>query len=69
MRVFNPSRLSLARKRRGLTKRRLAERAGVTERILHSYEAGGAEPSDATLEKLADVLVFPLTFFGADDLL
>src|SRR5688500_14942330 len=65
--MYNPSRLALARRRRGLTKRKLADLAGVTSRSITAFEAG-SEPSAATLEKLAQALRFPTSFFVASDL-
>lgn len=65
--MFNPLRLSLARKRRGMKKRELAERIGVTERSVSSYEAGSQEPESNTLNKLSETLRFPEAFFFGDD--
>ncbi len=66
--MFNPSRLVLARKRRGMTKRGLAERVGLTDRSITAFESGAAEPSDPTLLRIAEVLTFPVSFFSASDL-
>ncbi len=65
---FTPSRLVLARKRRGLTKKELATRAGLSVRILTSYEAGEKVPSLLSLRKIAQVLAFPIGFFSGRDL-
>jgi Zn-dependent peptidase ImmA (M78 family)/DNA-binding XRE family transcriptional regulator len=65
---FNPSRLVVARKRRGFTKKRLAEQAEVSTRVLNDYENSMFEPTPATLERIADVLEFPVTFFGGPDI-
>lgn len=65
--MFNPLRLSLARKRRGMKKRELAKRVGVTERSVSSYEAGSQEPESSTLKKISEVLRFPEAFFLGDD--
>ena len=65
---MNPSRLVLARKRRGLTKIALASRVDLTPRSLSSYESGAACPSPQTLEALADALRFPVSFFLRPDL-
>jgi Zn-dependent peptidase ImmA (M78 family)/transcriptional regulator with XRE-family HTH domain len=64
---FNFSRLVAARQRAKLTKRELAARAGLTERSLAHYEAG-RQPSAAALEKLSQVLGFPIGFFFGPDL-
>jgi Zn-dependent peptidase ImmA (M78 family)/DNA-binding XRE family transcriptional regulator len=60
---FMPARLTLARERRGMTKRQLAERAELSDRIIKSYEAGAARPTFETLQSLSQVLGFPLQFF------
>jgi Zn-dependent peptidase ImmA (M78 family) len=64
---FKPSRLVVARKRRGITKKHLAEAAEVSTRVLSDYESAMFEPTAATLERIADVLEFPVAFFGGDD--
>jgi Zn-dependent peptidase ImmA (M78 family)/DNA-binding XRE family transcriptional regulator len=60
---ISPSRLTLARHRRGLTKKALAEAVGVSVRSLSGYEAGTQEPSELTLMRLAERLDFPVAFF------
>ncbi len=65
---FTPSRLVLARKRRGLTKKELATRLGLSVRILTSYESGQKAPSPLSLAKLSQVLDFPREFFSGPDL-
>jgi Zn-dependent peptidase ImmA (M78 family)/DNA-binding XRE family transcriptional regulator len=65
--MMTPSRLILARKRRGLTLARLGELAGLSARSLSLYENGHARPSPASLARLADVLGVPEGFLtGAD---
>lgn len=65
--TFNPSRLILARKRRGLSKTALAERSKLSLRVLGYYEAGSVEPSEEAVVSLSETLQFPFTFFfGAD---
>lgn len=69
--MFVPSRLSLARRRRGFTKVQLAREAGLTVRSLSAYEsmgAGHSDPLPETARRLADVLGFPLGFFEAPEL-
>jgi Zn-dependent peptidase ImmA (M78 family)/DNA-binding XRE family transcriptional regulator len=66
--VFNPSRLTLARKRRGLTKAELAAVIGVEWRSVSGYEAAEYLPSEETLSRIASRLEFPMTFFSGDDL-
>ena len=66
--MFNPSRLTLARKRRGLTKTRLATAIDVERRAVTGYEAGEYPPAPETLARLVEVLRFPSAFFFGDDL-
>lgn len=66
--MFNRSRLTLARKRRGMTKVQLAEAAGIATRTLTAYEAGERIPSDEAASSLAVALNFPDEFFSADDI-
>ncbi|MFT4048355.1 MAG: XRE family transcriptional regulator [Solirubrobacterales bacterium] len=61
---FEPSRLTIARKRRSLSKKVLAERAGVSARMLTDYENGVAEPSPSTMCNLAGALEYPEAFFA-----
>lgn len=65
---FNPSRLTLARRRRGLSKTALAKAADVSVRTTTAYETGEWEPEDANLRRLANVLKFPREFFFGPDL-
>lgn len=62
---FTPSRLVLARERRGHTQRRLSEIVGVSDRMMKAYESGEKVPTPATLGAIARALSFPLTFFEA----
>ncbi len=64
---FNSNRLSLARLRRGLTIKSLADKVGRTTRTISSYENGQEEPPESTLVIISKVLNFPLNFFYADD--
>lgn len=66
--TFSPARLSLARQRRGMTLVQLAGRVGLTAQSLSNAECGRQDPSKGTLEKLADCLGYPLSFFTASDL-
>lgn len=65
---FNPKRLTLARRRRGLTKTKLATLLGVEVRSITAYETDEFRPEPERLQKLAAVLRFPERFFGGDDL-
>src|SRR5436309_10766 len=65
---FNPSRLMLARKRRGLSKAALAGKSALGLRSLVYHESGVFQPTKEAVESLADVLKFPIEFFYGDDL-
>ncbi len=65
--MFTPSRLTLARTRRRLTKKRLAELTELSTRSITGFEAGEILPNEATVERLADVLDFPASFLEAPD--
>ena len=65
---FNPSRLDLARRRRGLTKQALAEAVNISPRSLVGYYGQEREPSPETLSAFAATLDFPIDFFYGDDL-
>jgi Zn-dependent peptidase ImmA (M78 family)/DNA-binding XRE family transcriptional regulator len=65
---FNPSRLALGRRRRGLTKVQLAEKLGLTYRALVGYEIGEYPPSPEMLDTIAEHLQFPAQFFVGPDL-
>jgi len=65
--VFNHKRLSLARKRRRLTGKGLAELAGISAITVSRLENGGNDPDDETIEKLARALGYPREFFEDED--
>src|SRR5512137_566822 len=67
-RDFNPSRLTLARKRRGLTITKLASLVGVESRSISAYENKGFAPSQESVARLSKALRFPTSFFFGDDL-
>lgn len=64
---FNAACLSLARRRRGMKKKELAERIGVSERSVSSYEKGEQQPAAATLGRISELLDFPIAFFHGSD--
>src|SRR5262249_33490910 len=66
--MFSPSRLRVARRRRGLTKSEVASRAGLSLRSVSAYENDETEPEPQTIAILARVLGFPLEFFSAPEL-
>lgn len=65
--MYNPSRLTIARKRNGLTMTALAEAIGMSPRSVSAYE-GGQEPPDEVIERIARVLRFPVAFFSGADI-
>ena len=65
--MFNRKRLSLARKRRRLTGKGLAEAAGVSAITVSRLENGENQPDEETIAKLARVLGYPIQFFSDDD--
>jgi Zn-dependent peptidase ImmA (M78 family)/DNA-binding XRE family transcriptional regulator len=65
---FNPSRLTLVRERRGLSKSELAQLIDVDLRTIVAYESGEFCPSPETLKRLEKELGFPAAFFEGDDL-
>lgn len=66
--VFNPRRLTLARKRMGLTKVEFSARAGLALRSLAAYELGEYEPPQDAIAKISSVSRFPPPFFYGNDL-
>src|SRR5438270_3242284 len=65
---FNPMRLSIARKRRLLNKKRFAELAGVAVHTVIRCEKGGTDPTPENAAIFASVLGFPIGFFYGEDL-
>ena len=65
---FNPCRLDLARRRRGLAKRALAEAVGISPRSLVGYYREEREPSPETISLFATTLDFPTAFFSGPTL-
>lgn len=66
--MFNRNRLIIARKRRKLSCKQLAERVEVSPVTITRLEKGDNEPEEITLNKISQELGFPLAFFEADDL-
>src|ERR1051326_8957920 len=64
---FNRSRLVLARKRRGLSKKALADSSKLGLRSIVYYESGEGTPSNDAVQTLASVLNFPAAFFYGSD--
>lgn len=67
MKGFNPARLLLARQRRGLSKKSLADRAGLSSKIISQYESGDTIPTTESLNVLGRELGFPVAFFAGGD--
>ncbi|RVH05167.1 helix-turn-helix domain-containing protein [Sinorhizobium meliloti] len=65
--MFNGKRLSLARKRQRLSAKELAERASVSPVTITRLETGQNQADPATLDRLAEVLGYPGTFFFKED--
>lgn len=61
--MFNPMCLTLARKRRGMKKKDLAELTCISERSISAYEKGDQQPESHSLTKIAHALEFPESFF------
>lgn len=68
MSELTPSRLTLARKRKGLSLAALSRLSGVSTRSLTNYEGGHAHPSAESLTALAEVLDVPVKFFSAPEI-
>ncbi|HBY5479192.1 helix-turn-helix domain-containing protein [Klebsiella pneumoniae] len=67
--MFNSERLRIARERRGLTQRALAEATDLTSKTISNYEKAGlfeAIASD-TMERISAVLGYPIEFFRDRD--
>lgn len=62
-RDFNPARLALARRRRGLSQRGLAQQLGCTDRTVRRWEGGGVPPDGSNLRSLATALGYREEFF------
>lgn len=65
--MFNPNRLVIARKRRRLTSKELAQRVGLSPVTITRLEQSG-NPEPSTIESLAKELEFPMEFFFADEI-
>lgn len=66
-RKFNSKRLILARQRRRLTGKGLAEVAGLSAITVSRLENADNEPDEQTVAKIASSLNYPMDFFYADD--
>ncbi|MEU2266586.1 XRE family transcriptional regulator [Streptomyces olindensis] len=66
--MVTPSRITLARKRRGMTIVELSRKVGISAQSLSNYEHGRQHPSEETLAKISDILSFPAEFFTSREL-
>ena len=68
--TFNSNRLKFARKRRGLTLKKLGSLVGLTSRTLSDYENNRKDTTadDRNLHSIANQLHFPTEFFFLDDI-
>ena len=66
--MFNPKRLSLARKRRRLTSKGFAELIGMSPVTVTRLEKANNEPEPETVDAIVKVLGFPRDFFYGDDI-
>lgn len=62
------TRIRLARRRRAMSKKGLADAVGVTPNTILRYEAGEIEPSEENVEKIARSLDFPKAFFDEQEI-
>lgn len=65
--MFSATRLSIARQRRQLTKKELAQRSGISIPTLTRLDGGRTEPDRETVLAIARALEFPVEFFYLDD--
>lgn len=65
--MFNATRLDIARNTRGLTKRQLADKLNISERHLKNYENGTTSPDPLMIKNVYGI-EFPRNIFYGDDL-
>ncbi len=66
--AFNRTRLSVARKRKGLSKLAFAKKVGVSRKSVEAWEAGVSKPVEDAIAQIVRVTGFPREFFMGDDL-
>ncbi len=66
--MFNGRRFAIARERRAMTKRGVASALNLTPNTILRYETGSTVPAEETVERIAGLLGFPVSFFSGDDL-
>ncbi|QQY66348.1 helix-turn-helix transcriptional regulator [Clostridioides difficile] len=62
-------RVKSARVARMLTLKDLADKMGVSKQLLSKYETGKTNPSIENLEKLSEVLDFPIQFLEKNQII
>jgi Zn-dependent peptidase ImmA (M78 family)/DNA-binding XRE family transcriptional regulator len=67
MSMFNPEMFILARESRGKTQTELASEIPVQQGSISKIEAGINAPSEATVQRIAEVLDYPIEFFSQAD--
>jgi Zn-dependent peptidase ImmA (M78 family)/DNA-binding XRE family transcriptional regulator len=67
-RHFSPTRLTVARERRGLNKKTLADLVGLTPDAITKFEADQCQPLPETLQRFSFALQFPLGWFSASEI-
>lgn len=65
--MFNGDRLRIARERRALTRKALAELILVSPRTITGWESNEYPPEDEKIDSLSFALDFPRSFFALDD--
>lgn len=65
---FNATRLAIARQRRLLNKKQLADMVGVSAHTISRCELGATIPTDGHIQDFARILDFPIEFFFDDDI-
>ena len=65
---FSPSRLVIARMRKGLSQEDLAKIVGIDKSTINKYEQKTRRPDTTVIMQIADALGFPFTFFFQEDL-
>lgn len=63
---FNPTRLKEARIARGLTKKELADKTGISRQMISNYELGKTTPGATNLLAIIKELDFPKNFFSSN---
>jgi Zn-dependent peptidase ImmA (M78 family)/DNA-binding XRE family transcriptional regulator len=66
--MFNPQRLSIARKRRRLSSKAFADLIGMSPVTVTRLEKANNEPEASTVDLIAKALGFPREFFFGDDI-